>query len=225
MATFLTTIFYSSTYPYIHKEVMMVASDSLIALNQIINCISIIICGWIWNNKSEKLFCFYPVYCVLETVLGIITTIYAIATGNIIAYYLLDTIVFAVVTRNICCGGVKLRAIRYNTEEKREHFDNNNNSVSSFATILGSVIAMFLNLDFKIMLCIATFGNMIDNVFYIFIFYHTKECRKGENTIMGLTCKPEGKMRSITKKLENQLAEEAKLQKEKKESKRDKASR
>ena len=39
---------------------------------------------------------------------------------------------------------------------------------------------------------------------------------------MGLTCKPEGKMRSITRKLQNKLAEEAKLQKEKKESKRGK---
>lgn len=39
---------------------------------------------------------------------------------------------------------------------------------------------------------------------------------------MGLTCQPVGKMRSITMKLENQLAEEAKLQKEKKESKKDK---
>lgn len=38
---------------------------------------------------------------------------------------------------------------------------------------------------------------------------------------MGLTCKPVGKMRSITRKLENHLAEEAKLQKEKKESKKD----
>lgn len=36
---------------------------------------------------------------------------------------------------------------------------------------------------------------------------------------MGLTCKPVGKMRSITTKLENQLAEEAKLQKEKREKK------
>lgn len=32
-------------------------------------------------------------------------------------------------------------------------------------------------------------------------------------------------MRSMTRKLENQLAEEAKLQKEKKEGKKDKASR
>lgn len=39
---------------------------------------------------------------------------------------------------------------------------------------------------------------------------------------MGLTAKPVGKMRSITKKLENQLAEETKLQKEKKEKKADK---
>jgi len=38
---------------------------------------------------------------------------------------------------------------------------------------------------------------------------------------MGLTCKTVGKMRSITRKLENQLAEEAKLQKEKKQKKAD----
>lgn len=37
---------------------------------------------------------------------------------------------------------------------------------------------------------------------------------------MGLTCKPVGKMRSITRKLENQLTEDVKLQKEKKENKK-----
>jgi hypothetical protein len=37
---------------------------------------------------------------------------------------------------------------------------------------------------------------------------------------MGLACKTIGKMKSITRKLENQLAEEAKLQKEKKEMKK-----
>lgn len=46
------------------------------------------------------------------------------------------------------------------------------------------------------------------------------ELRKGENVHMGVTCKPVGKMRSITRKLENQLAEEAKLQKEKNEGKK-----
>lgn len=42
---------------------------------------------------------------------------------------------------------------------------------------------------------------------------------------MGICCKQVGKMRSIIRKLENQLAEEAKLQKEKKESKKDKTNR
>lgn len=42
---------------------------------------------------------------------------------------------------------------------------------------------------------------------------------------MGITSKPVGKMRSIIRKLENKLIEEAKLKKEKKESKKDKTSR
>ena len=173
LATFLTTIFYSSTYPYIHKELMIVASDSFIALNQIINCKHYNF-WFIVEQKSEELFKYYPIFCVLETLLGIMTTIYAIITHNIVVYYLLDTIVFAIITRNICCGGIKLRAIRYNSERKREHFDNNNNSVYSVATIIGSIIAMFLNLNFTIMLCLATFGNIIDNIFYIFIFIKTR---------------------------------------------------
>lgn len=174
VATFLTTIFYSSTYPYIHKEIMANVSDSIIALNQIINCLSIVIFGSLWNKKSDKIFKHYPIFCILETVLSILLTVWATTTQNIIAYYIIDTLIFAIVTRNICCGGVKLRAIRYNTEIEREHFDNNNNSASAIATILGSIIAMMLDLDFSIMLWISTIGGAIDNMFYFVIFENTK---------------------------------------------------
>lgn len=179
MATFLTTLFYSATYPYIHKQIMMVASDWLIAVNQIINCLSIVFFGSMWNRWSDKLFKHYTAMCVAETLLGIWSTVWAICTQNIAAYYIIDTLIFAVVTRNICCGGVKLRAIRYKTESSREHFDNNNNSASAIATIIGSLIAMSLNLDFGVMLCIATFGNAIDNIFYIFIYRSTRNGMKG----------------------------------------------
>ena len=178
VATFLTTIFYSVTYPYIHKEVMANVSDNIVALNQIINCLSIVILGSLWNKKSNKLFKYYPMFCILETVLSISLTIWATTTKNIMAYYIIDTLIFSIVTRNICCGGVKLRAIRYNTEEDREHFDNNNNSSSAIATILGSIIAMILDLDFSIMLWLATLGNAIDNVFYIFIYKSTQKRRE-----------------------------------------------
>ena len=172
-ATFLTTVFYSATYPYIHKEVMIAASDSLIAISQIINCLSVMFFGCIWNRWSGRLFKYYPALCIAETVLSIGSTIGAIKTHNLAAYYIIDTLIFALVTRNICCGGVKLRSIRYKTEAAREHFDNNNNSASALATIIGSIAAMSLNLNFNIMLCIATFGNAIDNIFYIFIYRST----------------------------------------------------
>ena len=127
-------------------------SDSIIALSQIINCLSIVLLGGLWNKKSDKLFQYYTEFCILETLLSIGSTIWATTTHNIMAYYIVDTLIFAIVTRNICCGGTKLRAIRYNSETAREQFDNNNNSASALATIIGSIIAMILNLDLKISL-------------------------------------------------------------------------
>lgn len=182
VATFITTLFYSATYPYIHKEVMTVASDKLVAVTQIINCVSVVVLGSIWNKKSDKLFRFYPFLCVLESTCGIMSTILAAITHNIVLYYIVDTLIFSIITRNICCGGVKLRAIRYKNEKEREHFDNNNNSASAVATIIGSVIAMCLDLNFIVMLWIATVGNMVDNIFYIYIFYKTREKRLNDKS-------------------------------------------
>ena len=150
IATFLTSLFYSATYPYIHKEIMQHITDNLIAVNQIINCLSVVVFGYMWNKYSDRLFKFYDIYCILETISTITITIFVICTKCIVAYYILDTIAFAVITRNICCGGIKLRALRYTTENEREHFDNNNNSMSAIATIIGSLIAMLLHLSFPV---------------------------------------------------------------------------
>lgn len=181
LATFLTTVFYSATYPYIHKVVMAHVSDMLIAVSQIINCVSIVLIGGLWNRKSDKIFEYYPVFCICETVLGCCSTIYAVFTKNIVAYYFVDTLIFAIVTRNICCGGVKLRAVRYKSESERERFDNNNNSASAIATIIGSVIAIILDLDFPLMLCIATIGNAIDNIFYLYLYKISQKNRRATN--------------------------------------------
>ena len=85
-ATFLVTIFYSATYPFIHKIIMENVSDNIVALNQIINCLSIVLLGSLWNKKSYKLFQYYPAFCVGETILSICSTIWATTTNNIMAY-------------------------------------------------------------------------------------------------------------------------------------------
>lgn len=177
IATFITTLFYSATYPYIHKEIVSNVSETIIALNQIVNCISIIFFGFLWNKCSDKIFKHYPAICIAETILSILSTTWAAITQNLVAYYIIDTLIFAVVTRNICCGGVKLRAIRYKTETEREHFDNNNNSASAIATIIGSVLAIVFNLDFITMLWLSTLGNAVDNIFYIFIYKNQRKLK------------------------------------------------
>lgn len=168
-ATFLTTMFYSGTYPFIHKEIMANVTDTLIAVNQIINCVSIILWGWVWN-RYKKLFSAYAKLCVLETMLSISSAILVITTHNIVTYYIIDTLIFSIVTRNIICGGIRLKCLRYKTEEERERFDNNNNSMSAAATIIGSALAIVLNLNFNTMIILATIGNTIDNIFYMFIY-------------------------------------------------------
>lgn len=170
LATLICTTFYSTSYPFIHKQIMYYASDNLIALNQIINCVSIVLFGFVWN-KTKRLFNFYPALCIVEGILSVGSTIFAITTHNIVAYYIIDTLIFSIVTRNICCGGIKLRAMRYNTEEQRERYDNNNNSANAIGTIVGSCLAMILNLNFEIMLIVATIGNTVDNIFYICIYF------------------------------------------------------
>lgn len=180
LATYLSTIFYSATYPYIHKEIMQVASETLIAASQIVNCISIVVFGWIWN-KTAAIFRYYPAICIGETLLGIISSLTATLTGNIVAYYIFDTLIFSIVTRNLICGGTKLKAMRYQTETAREQFDNNNLSASAIATIIGSILAMQLKLDFISMLWIATVGNAIDNIFYLVIY--SREIHKNRTAV------------------------------------------
>lgn len=174
LATLICTTFYSTSYPFIHKQIMYYASDNLIALNQIINCVSIVLFGFIWN-KTKRLFNFYPALCIIEGILSIGSTIFAITTHNIVAYYVIDTLIFSIVTRNICCGGIKLRAMRYNTEEQRERYDNNNNSANAIGTIVGSCLAMILDLNFETMLIVATIGNTVDNIFYICIYFKERK--------------------------------------------------
>lgn len=177
LATLICTIFYATSYPFIHKQIMYYASDNLIALTQIINCVSIVLFGFIWN-KTDKLFNFYPTLCIVEGILSVGSTIFAIITHNVVAYYIIDTLIFSIITRNICCGGIKLRSIRYNTEEQREHYDNNNNSANAIGTIIGSTLAMILDLNFELMLIIATIGNTVDNVFYIIIYCNEMKKKK-----------------------------------------------
>lgn len=172
LTIFLSTIFNSATNPFIHKLLIENVTNSIIAAEQIFSCLSIIISGFVWNKFADKLFKHYPLYCIVEIVAMIAIVIVVIISENLLLCYILRIIECALIYRNIICGDIKLISIRYNQEE-RQKFDNNKKSVTALATILGSTIAIILNLDFNIMLCISVLGNAIYNILCIVIYYKT----------------------------------------------------
>ena len=180
IVTFLTQLFYSATYPYIYKMVVVDASSNLIAAIQIINCLSVVIIGRLWNKRSDSLFKYYPLICAIETIVSIAMAVAVTITNSTVLYFICNNLIVAFVTRHIMCGGIKLKAIRYRSEKEREAFDNNNNSADAIATIIGSLIAMVVCLDFVPLLWIATIGGAIDNTSYIFIYRSTIKRRKEE---------------------------------------------
>lgn len=184
LSTFLCTIFYTSTYPIIYKTIMSTIHKNFISINQIIACGSIILFNQIWNKHSDKLFKYFPALCALETVCTLIVTTYiSISKASITSYYILDTLIFVIVTRNIICGGSRLKALKYSTPSKREKFDNNNNSYASLATIIGASISIALKMDFTTMLWVAAFGGCIDNVLYMIIYKNLVRRDKSEKNI------------------------------------------
>ena len=172
---FITNIFYTATYPYIYKVLYTNVSERLIALTTIISCLSIIIFSTVWNKYGDKLYRFFPLFCIGEFVMSILLTLYLLNTYSYSSYYLYDTFSMAIITRQILCGMNRLKRLRY-TDKDREIFDNRNSAWCSAGTIIGSLIAMILNLDFVVMLWIATFGNAVDNLSYIRIYF--KEQKK-----------------------------------------------
>lgn len=173
LATFVTMLAYSATYPYIHKQVMMVVSEKYVALATIINCLGVIITDRIWQHFGKKLYKSYIVFCIMECVTTIATTLYCLIVRDLASYYIIDTIVFAIMSRNVICGSRRLTAIRYKEKEARIAYENNDSTAASIATLIGSGLSIIIGLPFEIMIIIATIGNCVDNAFYIKIFTET----------------------------------------------------
>lgn len=172
---FLCTLFYSMSYPYIYAETIKVVSRQYISIEQIISCIGIVVFGTVWNKYGDKLFKHYEQILILEVIMDIILFGHVLITGNLKFYFLFNIIVYAVVTKNLACGGIKMRAKVNPTEELREKYDNNSNSVYAIATLLGTVTALVFPVGLNILFILAFIGNTVDNFFYFYIYNKIKE--------------------------------------------------
>jgi hypothetical protein len=83
IVNFITNIFYTATYPYIYKVLYTNISEKMIALTTIIACLSIIIFSTIWNKYGDKLYKFFPLFCIGEFVASVCLTLYLLNTYSL----------------------------------------------------------------------------------------------------------------------------------------------
>lgn len=182
LANFISTLFYSTSYPYIYAETIKVVPRWYIGFEQILCCISTIIFCKLWNKYSDRLFEHYNLIVIAEIVADAALFSHVLLTDNLNFYFMFNVIIFALITRNVCCGGTKMRAKVNPTEKTREHYDNNNQIVSAVATLMGAGFAMAKSIDIKYLFIFALIGNIIDNFFYIYIYNKIKRRDTNESS-------------------------------------------
>ena len=122
---------------------------------------------FIWNKYSEYLYKKYWLMLLIEAIIYIIILIMLLFDKmNLLTYYILDTICFTLVTKNIICGGNRLRAKRYNSEDKRTKFDNDSQMAANASSLLGFSISAIFTLTMHQAFILSTIGLCIDNLFY-----------------------------------------------------------
>lgn len=174
LANFISGLFYATSYPYIYAETVKAVPRQFLGLEQILCCISTIIFCKLWNKYSDRLFNHYRKILWAEVIADIVLFSDVMIRGDLSFYFLLNILIYSLITRNLACGGTKMRAKVNPTEKLRERYDNNNQIVSATATLLGAGFAIICPLDLQILFIFALIGNIVDNFFYLYIYNQIK---------------------------------------------------
>ena len=174
------SLFYALSYPYIYAETIKAVSKAYISADQIISCLGVVVFGVAWNKYGDKLYKHYPLIVLAETVADIVLLTHVLITGNLKFYYIFNVLIYAIITRNMANGGIRLRAKVHPDEQSRERYDNNCNIVNSVATLLGASISIAISIDIKVLFVFALIGNTFDNLCYYYIYRKVNEIKENE---------------------------------------------
>ena len=170
LAGFISGLFYAMSYPYIYAETVKFVPKTFLSFEQIMCCISTILFCKLWNLYSDKLFNHYRKILWTEIIGDIVLFLDVLIREDLRFYFLFNIIIYSLITRNLSCGGTKMRAKVNPTEKLREKYDNNNQIVMSAATLLGAGCAIIFPFELKTLFIFALIGNIVDNFFYLYIY-------------------------------------------------------
>lgn len=174
-ANLISTLFYSLSYPYIYAESLKIVPRGFIGMEQIVSCVGTILFCRVWVKYSDKLFKHYASILYAELFMDCLLFGVALATHNMDFYFVLNVLIYAIITRNVICGGTKMRAKINPTETARERYDNNVQIVDAVATLCGAGLAIAFPVGLNWLFIFALIGNVVDNMFYLYIYNKLKE--------------------------------------------------
>jgi hypothetical protein len=170
LSCFLSCVFYSASYPYVYAETIKAVTHNYISFEQIFSCIGVALFGMLWNKFGDRFFNHYRLILLAETVADAFLFAHVLITGDLKFYFVLNVIIYSVITKNLSCGGVKMRAKVNPTEKERERYDNNQNTCSAIASLLGAAIAIVTQPSLQTLFILALIGGVVDNFFYFYIY-------------------------------------------------------
>lgn len=170
ITNFVCNLFYAASYPYIYAETIKVVTRGYISGEQIVSCLGVVLLGILWNKKGEVLFKHFALIINLEVVADLILFGHVLITGDLKFYFVLNVLIYAFLSRNVCNGGIKLRAKVHPDEHSREWYDINCNIANSTATLLGAGFALLVPISITSLFVLALIGNVFDNICYYYIY-------------------------------------------------------
>lgn len=170
IAGLTSNLFYSMSYPIIHTICIKDLNSNLLSFSSLLSCILAIIISRAWLKYSDKLYKTFGISLLLEGISYAILLVLFLSNKMTPAiYYVCDSILVATITRNIISGGNRLKAIRYQHEE-REVFDNKSVLYCNIACVVGFGFSSIITLNTGVAFVLMWFGMVVDNIFYYIIY-------------------------------------------------------
>jgi hypothetical protein len=167
---FISSLMFAVVLPYNQKAIFSVLPEKYYSMSVILECIGVVVYSKLWNTYREKLYKRFVLFSVLDSLHFVVSLFLYLLTKSIVVYYIIDTILFTIFSRNVISGCNTLLAKRYSDPEKRNCYDNNIASVSGVATILGSSLSILVShIGFIFVVVIITILNLIDNILFIVV--------------------------------------------------------
>lgn len=166
----VSNLFYSMAYPIVHTITMQDINSNIMSFASLVNCIIAMLITRIWLDRSKYLYKTFGTMLVLEGIAyGLLTGAYLTGIATAGMYYVGDAILNALITRNVICGGTRLKALRYKGEE-REKFDNKTNYYCYLTSIIGFAFSWKITLPTSIGFIFMFIGIAVDNIFYLRVY-------------------------------------------------------